>query len=525
MVTDAKDAVIRHRVLRSTASNYVAKSITLITWFLLTPFILHRLGETTYGLWVLVGSVVAYGTLFDLGITPAIIKYVAEYYARGQTKQARSVIATALCFYSVLGLVVIAVSAAVAPVFSELFNVPPTERATATWLVLLMGLGIGISLPCTTPMAVLQGLQRFDLANLTSVITTFLSAAVTVGVLFLGQGILGMVAVNIAVIFVTRSLAIWFVHRSAPELRFGWRGARRRMVREVISFSSSLFVMDAAGRLQTRTDEIVIAAFLPLSAVTPFALSRRLSEAAQILADQFIKVLMPLASELHAEYDQARLRSLYLTGTRLALVILLPVGCALVIFARPILTLWVGPAYADYAHLVFILTLACLVDTSQWPAGSILKGMGRHRPLAVISVFAALANLALSIALVRRFGLTGVAFGTLLPAIAASLGFVLPYVMRVMSVSVRELLTHILVPTLLPAIPMVILVYVSRQVIEPSSLFAVVVVAGIGVLLYGVGYLYVGASDVELRTYRSLALRTVRFAGNLMKEACNLRII
>src|SRR5262249_50375839 len=161
------------------------------------------------------------------------------------------------------------------------------------------------------------------------------------------------------------------------------------------------------------TDEIVIGAFFPVSAVTPYAIARKLSEIAQMMTDQFLRVLVPLASELRADNDQIRLRSVYLTGTRLTLAIFLPFGCTLVILARPILTLWVGADYADYAHLVTILVVASLIDTSQWPGGSVLQGMARHRPLAIISVGTGVTNLALSIVLVRNLGLTGVALGTL----------------------------------------------------------------------------------------------------------------
>ncbi|MBA2676981.1 MAG: hypothetical protein H0U76_01070, partial [Ktedonobacteraceae bacterium] len=67
-----KDVPIRRRVLTSTITNYIGKIIALGTWFFLTPFILHQLGTTNYGLWTLVGSMVAYGSLLDLGIGGAV---------------------------------------------------------------------------------------------------------------------------------------------------------------------------------------------------------------------------------------------------------------------------------------------------------------------------------------------------------------------------------------------------------------------------------------------------------------------
>ena len=474
MAVDAeKDTVIHRHVLRSTATNYGAKLISLGTWFLLTPFILHHLGPSQYGLWVLVGSAVAYGTLLNLGISGAVIKYVAEYRARGENLQAHRLVATALCLYTGLGLVAGGLGLAIAPVFPDLFNIPPQDHATATRLVSLMGVGIGISIPCATTTGGSVGLQRFDLSNLISVIGTILSAAATVTVLLLGGGVLGMVAVSIAITLLMQAPTVWLIYRIAPELRFGWRGATPSLVNTVISFSWPFFVMDVADRMQTKTDEIVIGAFLPISAVTPYAIARKLSEVAHILTDQFLRVLVPLASELHAENNQVRLRSMYITGTRLALAIFLPVGCTLIVLARPILTVWVGSDYADYAHLVIILTMASLIDTSQWPAGSILQGMGRHRPLAFIAVGTGMANLALSIALVGNLGLTGVALGTLLPTAVACFGLILPYAVRVIGVTKTQLIKEVLLPAFVPVFPTVIVLYVLQQAIEPSSLLSI----------------------------------------------------
>jgi O-antigen/teichoic acid export membrane protein len=327
-----------------------------------------------------------------------------------------------------------------------------------------------------------------------------------------------MVAVNIPITLIMQVPAIWFIKRSAPELRLSWRGASRHMARTVFSFSSPVFVIQVSEQLQTKTDEIVIGAFLPVRAVTPYGIARRLSEAAQLLTRQFLKVLLPLASELHAEKDQARLRALYTASTRLTLAAFLPVGSVIIILARPLLTVWVGATYAKYANLVLILTIASLIDTSQWPAASVLQGMARHRLLAVISILSGLANVILSIILVRSLGLTGIALGTLIPTSVECLLFILPYSMHVIGISVRTLFVEVVWPTLGPAIPMIITLYTIQQILAPSSLISIALAAGAGVLIYVIGYFSVGASSIERQTCRNFADSTIRFTAALLKR-------
>src|ERR671930_206625 len=109
-------AIARH-LLRSTASNVVGQLAVLAVWFALTPFVVHQLGATSYGLWVLVASLIAWGNLLDLGVGAAVTKYVAEFRARGRSEEASDLIATALSIYSVVGLLVVLASAPFALVF------------------------------------------------------------------------------------------------------------------------------------------------------------------------------------------------------------------------------------------------------------------------------------------------------------------------------------------------------------------------------------------------------------------------
>src|SRR2546430_3639889 len=82
MATDTtKDALIYQRVLCNIFSNYVGALVALGTGVFLTPFILHKLGSSDFGLWVLVGAVVVYGSLLDFGIGGAVIKYVFFFQA------------------------------------------------------------------------------------------------------------------------------------------------------------------------------------------------------------------------------------------------------------------------------------------------------------------------------------------------------------------------------------------------------------------------------------------------------------
>jgi O-antigen/teichoic acid export membrane protein len=322
------------------------------------------------------------------------------------------------------------------------------------------------------------------------------------------------VVVAIAMRILRQIPTIWFVYRIAPALRFGWRGAKRQAARTVASFSWPIFLLYLGGRLGAETDPIVIGASLPISAVTPYSIARQLSTLPLMVVEQFLRLVLPMASELDAEQDHTQLRALYVTSTRLTIAVFLPIGCVLAMLAEPILRMWLGSGYAAHAPLVGMLLLAGLIDIILWPANFVLQGMARHSVPAIVALASGLCNLALSLILVRRWQLTGVALGTLIPTTLAAFGLVLPYALRVTRVSARTIIKRAFLPTLVPVIPMVCVIRALEVVVEPQYVFSLVAVAAAGLLVYLVAYFGVGASSVERETSR----RMVRAAADFARE-------
>jgi O-antigen/teichoic acid export membrane protein len=489
--------MIRRRLLTGGISNFLGRFTTAGVWFLLTPLMLAHLKPGGYALWVLMGAVVSYGYLLDFGIGDAVVKYVAEHLARGERAAAQRLVATAKWLTLGFALLGLSLAVIVANVLPHLLSAPAAQRQTAVYLVLLTGIDIAIGIAIIPYLSVLRGLQRYDLFNSIAIAACLVQAAGTIAVLMAGWDVVGMIGVNIPITLCEGLAAGIMITRIAPDLVPRWRSASREDVRRITSFSSSGFAIDMAARLQTRTDEWVIAMFLPVTAVTPYALARRLGEVTALAAVQCLKVVMPIASELEASDDRQKLRHLYITGSRLALAVAAPVAAVLMVVGGPVLGLWVGPKYAGEGALVAILAAASLLASSQALATQILLGIARHRLVAISAVASGLANVVLSIVLLQWFGLPGVAIGTLIPNAVTSLCVVIPFANRTLGVSPGKALRKIWVPGLLPAIGASVVLWLLQRhsgTHTPAEVIAWVATAG---LVYVIGYLAMPACAAE----------------------------
>jgi O-antigen/teichoic acid export membrane protein len=530
----------RRGAVRNAAANGLSRVVSLGLGFLLTPVILHAIGAEAFGLWVLVGSIVAYGSLLNLGIGGALTKYIAQHRARNEVAAARATIRAALRLYVLMGLLVAAVGVALAPLLPRLIAVPLELELVAQLTAALMAVGLGTGIACSTAPAVLRGLQRYDVAGAIAIVTSLLAAGATLLALALGWGLVGIVALGVPMPLVSQLLAAAAVRRIAPELSpavglvpvpsIGLLGAPSAgaaapdesfvagetagesatavptgLTRRILGYSWPLLLLDVAGMLQSKTDEIVVGVMLSLGAVTPYSLARRLSAIPRTLAEQFAILLLPLASELDALDDRERLRRLYLGGVRLSLAIAMPLTGCLALLAVPVLTAWVGPGFEGSAPIVVILVVATAVDLSMWPAGFVLQGIDRHHWLAPISLGSGVANLALSLALVRPFGIVGVAVGTLIPTTIEAVVLLTPFTLRTLGIGPLRFLGESLAPALLPLIPMLAVVAGASIVVPPTSAIAIVALVALAHAVYALVYLATGPAAPERRLALELA--------------------
>ena len=144
--------------------------------------------------------------------------------------------------------------------------------------------------------------------------------------------------------------------------------------------------------------------------------------------------------------------------------------------------------------------------------------MLKHQVLAVSAICSGLANLALSITLLHPLGLTGVALGTLIPTTIECIGFVLPYATRAIGISFGEVRQQILLPTLIPALPMAILVYGLGDTMGPLSIASLLVVVGSGALIYLVGYFSFSVTKGERQTVHNFLITTAALVGSNLKR-------
>lgn len=485
------------QIIKNILMTWAAYAATLGIGFLMSPFLVRHLGDSVYGVWVLVGSLVGYLGLLDFGITPSIVKYIAEYRALGDQRAINRLVTTSLAIYTAIGALALALSAVLALLFNHIFATPLPSAIVAV-VVLVTGLNLAITFPAAVFVGVVRGYQRYDLESKITTLTIIVRSLLLVIFIWNGYGILALVFVSFAFDMLRLAYLVRKAYNLNPAIairREFFDAAERR---KLFGYSAYAFLMVVGKKLIFYTDAIVIAIFMPVAAVTLYSIASRLVTYL-LQVSETLGVLTPTASDMGARDDQTAIKEMLVISTKYLLLLALPVACVFFVLGDIFISLWMGNAYASSAPLLMILTVAVLAHLLEMPAHTVLLGVGKHKVVALFTLAQAVANIVLSLLLVRPYGLLGVALGTTIPIVCFTAVAIVVYFRHYLRLSLADYLRRSMpLPIVLQA-PFVALLLLMKVYAAPASLIVFFGEVSVALVIYAALVLLFCVSAAERR--------------------------
>ncbi|HEU0254198.1 MAG TPA: oligosaccharide flippase family protein [Pyrinomonadaceae bacterium] len=476
-------------IFQNVSVNYLVTGTELLLGIFMLPFNVAHLGQSAYGLWILVASVTVYFSMLDLGYGVANVRFAAKYRAQGDATALNEIASTMFCMFSGVGLVAFLLAIVIALNLERIFPLTGEQVRIGQTVLLFISAYVALGFPFSVFGGIVNGFQRQYLNGVVAFVTAIVVAGVNVIVLLSGYGLAELVAATTAVRILSYFAYALNAYRVFPALRIRPSFFRRERLREITGFSVFILIIDLANKLNYSTDAIVIGAFMGTSAVAIWAVAQRLIEIVQRITDQLNAVLFPVVVDSSTVQRTDRLQKILVQGTRLSLAMVVPLATVLGLTARPLVMVWVGPAFAESVNVIYILSIVVALRVGNATSSVILKGSDLHKFLAFSNISMAVGNLVLSVLLVRSYGLIGVAIGTLIPMIVISMFVVFPRACRRVELPVFTVVRRSVWPATWPAIVMGAFVVVTRGNIQGSwslmivqSLVAALIYAGLFLL-------------------------------------------
>jgi O-antigen/teichoic acid export membrane protein len=416
------------RNFRESASNslysiaeYIAQPLSML---IAAPFLVHKLGLSQYGIWMLVSAILGSIGILSTGFGDATVKYVSTY--RGQNNQAgvertiRATLTINMLLGSLFGLIVW-----IAAPYSvyHVFKIEPEFYAASIWAIRISAVILVIRSIESVFVSTLRAFERYGPPVKLNV---FLRAIVVVSAVALaarGRGVVAIMAATLfwsALIVVFQAIAAKRVAGSLNPLPT----FRKEALAEVFSFGCFSWLQALAGVVFSYADRFLVAALLGTAPVAIYVLCVQITQPIHGFASAAFNFLFPhISSRLEAGETRGP-RRVYQFALLSNIAFCIALSAPLVLFGGTFLSLWMGLDFALKGKAVLvILTIAYTILGVNVVPYYALLALGSVRFVSIVNIAGGVLSLLAAIILIPRVGLIGAAVGRLLYGPVIALNF------------------------------------------------------------------------------------------------------
>ncbi|RJO61671.1 hypothetical protein C4544_02105 [candidate division WS5 bacterium] len=352
------------KILGNSIYNLLGWLLPLIVNFLTVPLVVRMLGNDSYGILMLFTAVIGYFSIIDINLTAGSMKYISEYYAKGDEKSLNEVLTLSLWGYVIIGIFGAAIMYLSVDWFlMDLLKVPQDLKVAARVVFQLASVGFFLNLVQKYLSSIPQSIHRFDVSAKIEAGFGVALMVLTVVMLYMGFELSGVVVLRV-LILVFNCVAIFMaVKKIMPFACFNSR-VSGDIVRKMKTFSGYSFLSSAATSITANFDRLVIGSVISSAAVTfysiPFMLVARLMTVSQRLS----MVLFPVASEIGALGKREDIYRIYIKMNRHVFFLNIALTAVICLFSKQILSIWMGDEFAQKTYVILILiSLGYFADT------------------------------------------------------------------------------------------------------------------------------------------------------------------
>lgn len=381
------------------------------------PCLIAQLGLDAFGLYILLVAILEVSTLLDLGGTGALVALLGT---EGEDSPARrAYLKVGHSWFGILAVLFTVVGLLFLPGFSQQFHVTLALQPIARICFLICLMEAAITLYSCYSRSILLAHCSHQWTNVADTLYYLVANVGALILLFMGYGLPGVLAVRL--LGALLRLCIMMVqtirleaYAFNPQVPFEWS-----VFKKVSGLSGHAMMINFSVIISHKIDDIIIASFLPISAVGIYEIVFRFLGITIQVCMKLHEGIYPMFCKMAAARQVKEARQLFLRMSSFLNLVAAGLLMLIACYYQELFGIFsAGKIPVKDTLPVLAIAVPCILSgVLQMPANAWLFTWGHQRFLTVSSIIAAVANLICSLLLVHYMGIVGVALGTMIPQI------------------------------------------------------------------------------------------------------------
>lgn len=394
--------------------SYFNIALQVVIGFLYVPILLHYIGQSEYGLYQLMGSLIAYFSIMDFGLSAAVIRFYAKYRALKDSIGMENILAISVRGYGAVTVLALAIGficyGFLDVIFTGGMTVSEVDEAKQIFLLLL--LNIVITLSTMVFRSVINAHERFFFLKGMETIQLVMQPVLVVLVLQQHPTAFSVATVQTVLNLVLSGARVYYCfHDLHVKIRFHYWN--HELFSEFKKLALSVFAVSLIDQVFWKTNQIILGIISGTTAVAVYSIASLIYMNYMALSIAISGVYLPHVTGMVARKESiGKLSNLFIQIGRWQYYLLALLGTGFIIFGKQFISLWAGPGFEDSYIITLLIIIPFTVDLIQNIGLAIMQAMNRYDFRARIYFFTGILNLVMAIPMGMHYGGIGCAVAT-----------------------------------------------------------------------------------------------------------------
>lgn len=436
------------------ALNYIIILLNTLVGLLYTPFMLRMMGQSEYGLYSLVASVISYLTILDLGLGNAVVRYTAKYKAEGKQTEQYEMFGMFFILYIIIGIIALLAGSVLYFNVDTMFGDTMTslELDKARIMMLLLIFNLAFTFPMSIFGSIITAYERFIFPRIVNIVRIILNTIVMICLLNMGYKAIAMVVVQ--TIFNILTLILNYIYcRRELKIKMYFRKFQWGFLKEVAIYSFWIFLNIIMDKIYWSTGQFVLGATVGTAAVAVFAIAIQLQHLYMQFSSAISGLFLPkVTSMVTTSNDRTALSDIFIRTGRIQYIVMSIILCGFIVFGRQFISLWAGSGYEDAYVICILFFVSLLIPLIQNLGITILQARNQMKFRSLLYIVIALVALVFQIVLAKQFGGIGCAIA-IAGALLLGQGLIMNiYYSKKQGINIRKFWKEILQMSIVPIV-------------------------------------------------------------------------
>lgn len=396
--------------------HYLQMALNILISLVYTPVMLRTLGQGEYGIYQLASSIISYLSLLSLGFSASYIRFYTQRKRKGDEEGVKKLNGMYMTVFLVIAAIAFGAGLILSFNVGSLFSgegYTANDMHIAKIVMIFLAFNLALSFPSSVFTSYISSQEKFVFQKLINMGKTVLSPMLTLPVLLLGYGSIGMVIVTSCVTLLIDVINMLYCLLKL-KMRFNFRTFEWRVLKDVAIFSGFIAINQVIDQINWNVGQIILAKRIGKEAVAIYAVASTLNTMYISFSSAISSVFVPQVHRIVVDdkNSNSRLNEVFVRVGRVQFALMALTVSGLVIFGKYFIFRWAGADYGDAYYLALLLICPCTIALVQNVGIEIQRAKNLHKFRSFAYLIMAIVNIGISILLCHYIGILGVAVGT-----------------------------------------------------------------------------------------------------------------